>query len=95
MKALLQKSCTTCTKSSVQTYYYNIKALAKMAGYDEPPKHGRWINKALLAKIRKLPLMKFKNMTIADESHQRGRFKEERHMGNGDVERDGPVQQTT
>ena len=65
MKALLQKSCKTCTKSSVQTYYYNIKALAKIAGYDEPPKHGRWVNGQLLAKIRKLPLMKFKNMTIA------------------------------
>lgn len=65
MKALLQKSCTTCTQSSIQTYYYNIKALAKMAGYDEPPKHGRWVNKQLLAKIRKLPLMKYKNMTIA------------------------------
>ncbi len=65
MKALLQKTCTTCTESSIQTYYYNIKALAKMAGYDDVPKHGRWINKALLAKIRKLPLMKFKNLTIA------------------------------
>ena len=65
MKALLQKTCKTCTASSITTYYYNIKALAKIAGYAEPPKHGRWINKALLAKIRKLPLMKFKNMTIA------------------------------
>ena len=65
MKALLQKSCTTCTRSSVQTYYYNIKALAKIAGYDEPPKNGRWVNGQLLAKVRKLPLMKFKNMTIA------------------------------
>ena len=65
MKALLQKTCPTCTKSSVQTYYYNIKALAKIAGYDMPPKHGRWVNKQLLAKIRRLPLMTFKNMTIA------------------------------
>ncbi len=65
MKALLQKTCKTCTASSITTYYYNIKALAKIAGYEEPPKHGRWLNKALLAKIRKLPLMKFKNMTIA------------------------------
>ena len=65
MKALLKKTCPQCTASSVQTYYYNIKALAKMAGYDEAPKHGRWINKSLLGKIRKLPLMKFKNMTIA------------------------------
>ena len=52
LQALLQKSCTTCTKSSIRTYYYNIKALAKIAGYDEPPKHGRWIDKTLLAKIR-------------------------------------------
>ena len=65
MKALLKKTCPTCTKSSLVTYYYNIKALAKLAGFEEPPKHGRWINKSLLAKIRKLPLMKFKNMTIA------------------------------
>ena len=37
-----------------------------MAGHDEPPNNHRWINAALLKKIRKtLPLMKFKNMTIA------------------------------
>ena len=65
MEALLKKSCTTCTKSSIKTYFYNIKALAKLAGYEDVPKHGRWVNKQLLAKIRKLPLMKFKNMTIA------------------------------
>lgn len=65
MKALLQKSCKNCTESSVQTYFYNINALAKLAGHEDPPKHGRWINKQLLAKIRRLPLMKFKNMTIA------------------------------
>ena len=65
MEALLKKSCTTCTKSSIKTYYYNIKALAKIGGYEDVPKHGRWLNKQLLAKIRKLPLMKFKNMTIA------------------------------
>ena len=65
MKALLEKVCTTCTKSSLQTYYYNIKSLARLAGHDEPPKNHRWVNAALLAKIRKLPLMKFKNLTIA------------------------------
>ena len=65
MKQLLQKVCTKCTASSLQTYFYNIKALAKIAGLDTVPTHGKWINKALLAKIRKLPLMKFKNMTIA------------------------------
>ena len=58
--------CKNCTASSLQTYYYNIKALARMAGHDEPPNNHRWINSALLKKIRKtLPLMKFKNMTIA------------------------------
>ena len=31
MKALLQKSCKECTVSSINTYYYNIKALAKIA----------------------------------------------------------------
>ena len=58
--------CKNCTESSLQTYYYNIKALAKIAGHNEPPNHGRWINAALLKKIKRtLPLMKFKNMTIA------------------------------
>ena len=66
MKARLRRVCKSCTESSLQTYYYNIKALAKMAGHDEVPGHHRWINSALLKKIRKsLPLMKFKNMTIA------------------------------
>ena len=66
MKARLKKVCKECTDSSLQTYYYNIKALAKLAGHDEPPTNHRWINSTLLKKIRKsLPLMKFKNMTIA------------------------------
>ena len=66
MKARLRRVCKNCTESSLQTYYYNIKALAKIAGHDEPPNHGRWINAALLKKIKRtLPLMKFKNMTIA------------------------------
>ena len=66
MKARLKRVCKTCTESSLQTYYYNIKALAKMAGHDEVPNNHRWINSALLKKIKRtLPLMKFKNMTIA------------------------------
>jgi len=66
MKARLKKVCKECTDSSLMTYYYNIKALAKLAGHDEPPANHRWINSLLLKKIRKsLPLMKFKNMTIA------------------------------
>ena len=66
MKARLRRVCKNCTDSSLQTYYYNIKALAKIAGHDKPPNNHRWINAALLKKIKKsLPLMKFKNMTIA------------------------------
>jgi hypothetical protein len=66
MKARLKKVCKTCTASSLQTYYYNIKALAKIAGHDEVPNNHRWINAALLKKIKQsLKLMKFKNMTIA------------------------------
>ena len=61
MKALLQKSCTECTASSIETYFYNIKALAKAGGHDSVP----WINDALLQKLKKLPLMRFKNLTIA------------------------------
>ena len=66
MKARLKRVCKRCTASSLQTYYYNIKALAKIAGHDEVPNNHRWINAALLKKIKKtLPLMKYKNMTIA------------------------------
>ena len=38
--------CKNCTESSLTTYYYNIKALAKMAGHDEPPNNHRWISGA-------------------------------------------------
>ena len=65
MKALLQKSCKECTQSSIQTYFYNIKALAKVGGHTSIPTHSRWINDALLKKIKKLPLMRFKNLSIA------------------------------
>ena len=65
MKALLQKSCKACTASSIETYFYNIRALAKAGGHTNIPTHSRWINDALLQKIKKLPLMRFKNLTIA------------------------------
>jgi hypothetical protein len=66
MKARLRKVCKKCTESSLTTYYYNIKALAKIAGHTEVPNNHRWVNAALLAKIKKsLPLMRYKNMTIA------------------------------
>ena len=65
MKALLQKSCKECTASSIETYFYNIRALAKAGGHSTIPTHSRWINDALLQKLKKLPLMRFKNLTIA------------------------------
>ena len=65
MRALLQKSCKDCTASSINTYYYNIKALATLAGHPDIPTHARWVNDALLQKVKKLPLMKTKNLTIA------------------------------
>ena len=66
MKARLRRVCKDCTDSSLTTYYYNIRALARIAGHQEIPNNHRWINSALLKKIRKtLPLMKFKNMCIA------------------------------
>ena len=65
MRALLQKSCKDCTASSINTYFYNIKALAKLADHTDIPTHARWINDALLQKVKKLPLMKTKNLTIA------------------------------
>ena len=51
MKARLKRVCKSCTASSLQTYYYNIKALAKIAGHSEPPNNHKWINSALLKKI--------------------------------------------
>ena len=64
MKARLKKFAKNAPKVACRPTT-NIKALAKMAG-DEPPNNHRWINAALLKKIKKsLPLMKFKNMTIA------------------------------
>ena len=52
MRALLRKSCTNCTASSIDTYYWTIKALAKMAGLEDVPTHGRWITDALLQKVK-------------------------------------------
>ena len=35
MKALLQASCKSCTASSIDTYYYTIRSLAKLVGKDD------------------------------------------------------------
>ena len=52
MKARLRKVCKECTESSLTTYFYNIRALARMAGHQEIPNNHRWINAALLKKIK-------------------------------------------
>ena len=80
MKARLRKVCTQCTESSIQTYFYNIKAIAKVAGLDDVPNNVKWINSSLLKKLRKsVSLMKFKNLTIAANKalHAYGKKNEE------------------
>ena len=47
MRALLQKSCKSCTASSIETYYYTIRGLAKLVGLDEIPLNHNWINEKL------------------------------------------------
>ena len=54
-----------CTESSIRTYTFNIRALAKLAGHQTVPMHSRWINKELLAKVKKKTLGQQKKLTIA------------------------------
>ena len=65
MLAKLKKSCPDCTESSQKTYLKSIRALSKLAGNDEVPATHRWINKPLLAKIKKRPLVQYKRFAIA------------------------------
>ena len=64
MLALLKKTCPTCTESSQRTYYQSILALSRFAGHDEIPKGPKWLNAALLGKLKKLPLHRYKRFTI-------------------------------
>ena len=64
MLALLKKSCPTCTESSQRTYYQSILALSRFAGHEEIPKGAKWLSPALLAKLRKLPLQRYKRFAI-------------------------------
>ena len=52
MRALLQKSCKTCTASSIETYFYTIRGLAKIAGLDGVPDNHKWINDKLLERVK-------------------------------------------
>ena len=66
MKALLQKSCKQCTASSIETYYWTIKSLAKVAGLQDVPTNARWITAALLQKVKnQKPLTRSKNLAVA------------------------------
>ena len=64
-ETLLRQTCTKCTESSIRTYTFNIRALAKLAGHATVPMHSRWLSTSLLEKVRKLPLGQQKKFTIA------------------------------
>ena len=63
--ALLEKACTNCKTSSIKTYWANIRALSRVAGHDETPAGGGWLNDKLLARVRAMPLNRFKRFTTA------------------------------
>lgn len=65
MLAKLQKSCPSCTASSQKTYFHSIKALAGIAGKTSIPQTDAWLTVALLKKIKKLPLNRYKRFAIA------------------------------
>ncbi len=62
---LLKKACTRCKESSIRTYWANIKALARIAGREDVPSAGRWLNDKLLARVRAMPLNRFKRFAAA------------------------------
>ena len=66
MKALLQKSCKSCTASSIETYYYTIRSLAKLVGKDEVPLTDSWIDNTLYERVKHQPkTTSSKNLAVA------------------------------
>ena len=66
MRALLQKSCKSCTASSIETYYYTIRGLAKLVGLDEIPLNPNWINEKLFERVKLQPkTTSSKNLAVA------------------------------
>ena len=66
MKALLQKSCKSCTASSIETYYYTIRSLAKLVGKDEVPLTDSWIDNTLYERVKHPPkTTSSKNLAVA------------------------------
>ena len=65
MRARLEKSCARCKKTTIDTYMWNIKALAKVAGLKSVPNRMDWVTKSLLEKIKKLPISQYKRFAMA------------------------------
>ena len=65
MFARLEKACTNCRASSIRTYWVNIKSLARLAGKDDVPSNGKWLDNNLLDRVRALSLSKSKRMSQA------------------------------
>ena len=63
--AQLEKACRRCKPSSIKTYWANIKALSKVAGHDDVPTGGAWLNAKLLERVRHMPLNRFKRFATA------------------------------
>ena len=65
-RALLQKSCKSCTASSIETYYYTIRSLAKLAGLQDVPLDHKWINDKLYERVKLTPkTTSSKNLAVA------------------------------
>ena len=63
--ALLEKACTNCKPSSIKTYWANIRALSRVAGHDAVPPGAGWLNEKLLARVKAMPLNRYKRFTTA------------------------------
>ena len=63
--AKLKKACKNCKPSSIQTYWYNIKTLARIAGKDDIPANANWLNAALRKRVKEMPLQRRKRYAAA------------------------------
>ena len=56
--------CTHCTESTIKTYMFNVRGLAKEAGHGAVPEGHGWISDKLLAKLQKGTATRYKRFTI-------------------------------
>ena len=63
--ALLEKACLNCKPNSIKTYWANIRALSRVAGRDAVPPDAGWLNDKLLARVKAMPLNRYKRFTTA------------------------------